>query len=98
MIFQSPLDRLATYHELVGLNGMGDERRSQAFFKASAALRCLPFKVVAPSHLEGIKDIGSGHCLKVIEEILSHGTSEEVQRKLAEKRFQAVEVSDCLNP
>ncbi|XP_066959994.1 DNA-directed DNA/RNA polymerase mu-like isoform X2 [Macrobrachium rosenbergii] len=67
---------------------MGDERRALAYAKAAATIKCLPFTVKSISEVDDLKGLGSGHGLKVIQEVLETGSCEEVIVKKDSQKFQ----------
>ncbi|XP_065568440.1 DNA-directed DNA/RNA polymerase mu-like [Artemia franciscana] len=81
-----PLDILRHYWEVMGQTEV-DANRELAFMKAAATIKCLPFKVEDVQQVRGIKDLGEGHCFKVVKEVLETGKSEEVEEKKADTKF-----------
>ncbi|XP_068222422.1 DNA-directed DNA/RNA polymerase mu-like [Palaemon carinicauda] len=67
---------------------MGDERRALAYAKAAATIKCLPVTVKNMSEVDNLKGLGSGHGLKVIQEVLETGRCEEVIVKKDSENFQ----------
>ncbi|KAK7078159.1 hypothetical protein SK128_002823 [Halocaridina rubra] len=71
---------------------MGDERRALAYSKAAATIKCLPFTVTTLTELDDLKGLGSGHCLKVIQETLERGHCQEVIVKRDSMKFQSLKI------
>ncbi|XP_069989078.1 DNA-directed DNA/RNA polymerase mu isoform X2 [Penaeus vannamei] len=66
---------------------MGDERRALAYAKAAATVKCLPFTVMTMEQIEELKGLGTGHCLKVVQEVLRTGTCIEVTTKAQSEKY-----------
>ncbi|XP_037785213.1 DNA-directed DNA/RNA polymerase mu-like [Penaeus monodon] len=66
---------------------MGDERRALAYAKAAATVKCLPFTVMTIEQIEELKGLGTGHCLKVVQEVLRTGTCREVTTKAESEKY-----------
>ncbi|GFN90609.1 DNA polymerase mu [Plakobranchus ocellatus] len=72
----SAIEVLQEYAEL--RDARQDYSRALAFRRASSVLKALPFPVQRTEQLKGLKDIGE-HVKGVIEDILDHGSSSEVE-------------------
>ncbi|XP_042207062.1 DNA-directed DNA/RNA polymerase mu-like isoform X2 [Homarus americanus] len=72
---------------------MGDERRSLAYAKAAATIKCLPFPVTMMEQVIDLKGIGTGHSLKVLQETLETGTCREM---VVKKDFEKYKVMKSL--
>ncbi|KAK3853972.1 hypothetical protein Pcinc_039509 [Petrolisthes cinctipes] len=81
----APLSFLSEYWST-----MGDEQRSLAFATAAATLKSLPFAVTTMSQIVDLKGLGSGHCLKVLQETLDTGSCREVVAKRDSDKYKSI--------
>ena len=63
--------------------------RALAFRHSICALKCLPVKLTSVKQIKNLKYIGE-HSLKVIEDILNYGESEEINSIKANEHYQVV--------
>ncbi|KAK4302410.1 hypothetical protein Pmani_025490 [Petrolisthes manimaculis] len=69
---------------------MGDEQRCLAYSTAAATLKSLPFTVTTMSQIVDLKGLGSGHCLKVLQETLDTGYCREVVSKRDSDKYKSI--------
>ncbi|XP_042877998.1 DNA-directed DNA/RNA polymerase mu-like isoform X2 [Penaeus japonicus] len=71
---------------------MGDERRALAYAKAAATIKCLPFTVTTMEQIKELKGLGTGHCLKVVQEVLRTGSCREVATKADSEKYIGLKI------
>ncbi|XP_048187687.1 DNA-directed DNA/RNA polymerase mu-like [Perognathus longimembris pacificus] len=69
----------------------GSEGRCLSFQRASAVLRALPCPVTSLRQLQGLPHFGE-HSSRVVQELLEHGTCEEVERVRCSERYQTMKL------
>ncbi|KAG3278204.1 DNA polymerase mu, transcript variant X1 [Ictidomys tridecemlineatus] len=82
-------EALETLAEAAGFEG--SEGRLLSFRRAASVLRALPCPVTSLSQLQGLPHFGE-HSSRVVQELLEHGTCEEVERIRCSERYQTMKL------
>ncbi|XP_075800355.1 DNA-directed DNA/RNA polymerase mu isoform X2 [Microtus pennsylvanicus] len=82
-------EALETLAEAAGFEG--NEGRLLSFCRAASVLKSLPWPVTSMSQLQGLPHLG-GHSSRVIQELLEHGTCEEVEQVRCSERHQTMKL------
>ncbi|CAO2640506.1 DNA-directed DNA/RNA polymerase mu [Lemmus lemmus] len=82
-------EALETLAEAAGFEG--SEGRLLSFCRAASVLKSLPWPVTSMSQLQGLPHLG-GHSSRVIQELLEHGTCEEVEQVRCSERHQTMKL------
>lgn len=80
-------EALETLAEAAGFEG--NEGHLLSFCRAASVLKSLPWPVTSMSQLQGLPQLG-GHSFRVIQELLEHGTCEEVEQVRCSERHQTM--------
>ncbi|XP_028726421.1 DNA-directed DNA/RNA polymerase mu isoform X1 [Peromyscus leucopus] len=82
-------EALETLAEAAGFEG--NQGRLLSFSRAASVLKSLPCPVTSPSQLQGLPLFGE-HSSRVIQELLEHGTCEEVEQVRSSERHQTMKL------
>ncbi|XP_021066664.1 DNA-directed DNA/RNA polymerase mu [Mus pahari] len=82
-------EALETLAEAAGFEG--NEGRLLSFSRAASVLKSLPCPVTSLSQLHGLPYFGD-HSSRVIQELLEHGTCEEVKQVRCSERYQTMKL------
>ncbi|KAK7834421.1 hypothetical protein U0070_017607 [Myodes glareolus] len=82
-------EALETLAEAAGFEG--NEGRFLSFCRAASVLKSLPWPVTSMSQLQGLPHLG-GHSSRVIQDLLEHGTCEEVEQVRCSERHQTMKL------
>ncbi|XP_028634087.1 DNA-directed DNA/RNA polymerase mu isoform X2 [Grammomys surdaster] len=82
-------EALETLAEAAGFEG--NEGRLLSFYRAASVLKSLPCPVTSLSQLRGLPYFGE-HSSRVIQELLEHGTCEEVDQVRCSERYQTMKL------
>lgn len=82
-------EALETLAEAAGFEDK--EGRLLTFYRAASMLKSLPYPVTSLSQLQGLPYFGE-HSFRVIEELLEHGTCEEVEQIRCSERHQTMKL------
>nr|XP_034364998.1 DNA-directed DNA/RNA polymerase mu isoform X3 [Arvicanthis niloticus] len=82
-------EALETLAEAAGFEG--NEGRLLSFYRAATVLKSLPFPVTSLSQLHGLPYFGE-HSSRAIQELLEHGTCEEVEQVRCSERHQTMKL------